>query len=334
MAITFGQAKLQLAQFAGRAGLCPDDPEVDLFVKEVLQGLLFKGPESSLRAYCFQVRAGCITVPYELETINKVQVDDRPGEAWSMWFKYHDQGFLNGKCMPFSDAMSEEANRYPTAYMVPAGGSQIGVMGICEEDLDAHVLVKGVDPTGREIFTVHDGEQVSGEYLSIKRGQIRVTTAKFARIDYVIKTKTKGYVTLLAVNPEVGSRKFLSDYSPLEEIPQYRRYRLTVRCRENAIVNVLGRVRLRENYADSDVIPVENISALKTAAQGIQLRLNTNYELAVAADKVVGGLLTEENQYKKDGSSTPINVHFATSPGTIRNVLNPFRRTFRGWWGQ
>lgn len=330
MQITFGKAKEILAKYASKGGSCPDDAEVDLFVKEVLQYIIYKGPQSALRTYCFQARQGCITLPYELETPIKVKIGDRSGDVWSQWFKYYDTPYLNDDdCLPAFNALYEEGNTYPIVYDVPAGGSQIGVLGICSEADDAHVIVKGVDATGREIFTHHKGEQISGEYLSIVKGQIRVTTASFAKITNVVKTKTNGYVQLLAVDLKANTRCFLADYSPLEEIPAYRRCRLTKRCNENSVITVLGRIRLKENYADSDVIPVENIAALKIAAQGLQLQENNDFQGAAAKDRAVDTLVTQENQYKKVSGGQPLNVYHPTSPGSIQNIVTGSFRRYR-----
>lgn len=333
MALTFRTAKEQLAQYAGRGGLCPDDVEVGIFVKEVLQYLLYKGPTSALRTYCFSAKEGCITLPYELEVPLKVRIDDQTGSVWSGWFKYYDTSRLDGQCYEAANALVEEPNHYPTVYQLPKGGSQVGVMGTCREEADAHLIVKGVDVTGREIFTVHKGEQVSGEYLSIIKDKIRYTGACFGRIDSVVKSKTNGYAGLFAIKPEVNYRQFLADYSPLEEIPQYRRFRLTVRCKETAVVSVLGRIRLKENYADSDVIPIDNIYVLNLAAQGVQLSKNNDFQGAQIKDAQVTNHMTEENQYKKVSPGQPLDCFQPTSPGSIRGIISGgFGRRGGGWW--
>lgn len=331
MAITFGQARLQLAQYAGRGGLCADDDEVALFVKEVLQYLLFKGPQAALKTYCFQAHQGCITIPHELEVPLRVSIDNHSGSVWSGWFKYYDTANLDAHCVPAARALTEVPGYFPTVYEIPKGGAKVGVMGTCREDADAHVIVKGLDATGREIFTDHKGEQISGEYLSIVKGQIRTTSVKFSKITHVVKSKTLGYVQLLAVVPDLDLRHFLADYSPLEEIPQYRRFRLTMPCPDKALVNVMGRIRLKENYADSDVLPIENIHLLKVAAQGLQAEQNNNPEIAQAKNKLVMDLMTEENEYKNVSTSQPLDVFHATSPGVIRNVISR-RFDFRRWW--
>lgn len=331
MPLTFGQARELLAVYAGRGGLCPDDDQVSLFVREVLQYILFKGPTAAIRTYCFQSCGGCITIPYELEVPLKVKINNESGSVWSEWFKFYDSGFMDGECLPASNAMVEEANKFATIYDVPEGGSKIGVVGICEEDKDAHIVVKGVDATGREIITNHKGEQISGEYLSIKKGQVQLSSVKFARIDSVVKTRTNGYVQLLAIGDNWNNRKFLADYSPFEEIPQYRRFKLTVRCSNRAIVNVLGRIRLKDHYADNDVIPIENLHLLKIAAQGIQLESNNDVQSAQIKDKMVDTLLDQENRYKKVSVGQPLDVYHPISGGSIQNIVQGLN--FRKWWG-
>jgi len=329
VSITFGDAKILLAEFAARGGLCPDDPRVDLFVKSILQTLLFKGPNDCIRTFCFQARRGMITLPYELETPIKVLINNESGGTWSKWFSYYDTGHQDDRCILAGNALREDPNPYPTIYDLPAGGSRVAVMGVCDEAEDAHLIVRGKDPTGREIVTFQDGEQVVGEYLSIKKGQLRYTTVNFATITEVVKTKTAGYVQLYGYNPDTYLRYFLADYSPLEEIPRYRRFQLTVECRENAEVKVIGRIRLKENYGDSEVLPIGNIYALKTAAQGMNLNDNNDIQGAIVKDQFAEKLLMQENQYKKVGSGQTIDVARVTSGGTIKNIMSPrsgFRR--------
>lgn len=323
MSLTFCQAKILLAEYAARGGLCPDDPRVDLFVKSVLQTMLFKGPNDCIRTFSFQARRGMITLPFELETPIKVLINNESGGVWSKWFDYYDTGtFPDNKCKLAADALREDPNPYPTVYDMPVGGMNVAVMGVCDEACDAHLIVRGRDTSGREIFTFQDGEQVVGEYLTIKKGQLRYTTNKFSTITEVVKTKTNGYTQLYGFDPVSGLRHFLADYSPLEEIPRYRRFCLTTRCNENAEVRIIGRIRLKENYGDSEVIPISNIYALKIAAQGMNLNDNNDIQGAIGKDQFVEKLLTQENAYKKVGSGQTIDVNRITSGGVIKNVMS------------
>lgn len=320
--LTFGQAKEILRQYASRAGRCSSDDALNLFVLQILQYMLFSGAYGNLRKFTFNAVRGCFTVPHELETALKVKIDCEVGSVWDKWFEWHNDRDLEGKCFPAGEALYEEPNRYPTVYDL-VYPSRVGVLGICDESCDAHVIVTGEDPTGREIFTTHKGEQISGEYLTITKGQIKFTTVEFGKITGILKSKTKGYVQLLAVNPTVGKTYFLSDYTPLEEKPAYRRYKLTSKnCARLLKVSVLGRIRLKEAYADTDFIPFENLYALQVAGQSINLQYNNDVQGAQAKDQIMQDLITRENEYKRVENGQPMEVFKALSPGAVKNIVS------------
>jgi hypothetical protein len=332
MAILWSRAKEILSRYVGTGGACATNPEVDQFVREVLEYLLISGEYGNEHKFCFCAQQGCITLPYELETPLKVKIDNRIGTVWDRWFEFHQTKYLED-CQPAGTALIEDPNYYPTIYNIPSAGARFGVIGTCQEDEGAHVVVKGIDATGREIFTVHNGEQVSGEYVSIRKGYLTVTNAMFARIDAVVKSKTKGYVQAYWVNPAEGTKGFLADYSPLEEVPQYRRFQLTESCWRtcNAKVSILGRVRLKEAYADNDLIPFDNILALNLAGQYVNAHYNNAPDLAAAKGKALESVIDKENSHKKIKNGNPIEVFLPTSGGSISNIIGGgLRRGF--WW--
>lgn len=328
--LTFLQAKQILAKYASRAGTCIDDPTLPFFVKEVLQQLLFQGTYGNLRKFCFMAVRNCFTVPYELETIEKIKIDGWVGSAWDRFFEFHSAGDIPG-CTPLGNAAFEEPNYYPTVYDIPAGGARVGCMGTCVEAEDAHIIVKGIDLTGREIITVHNGQQIVGEYLTIRRNEIRYTQAVFASITGIVKSPTQGYVNLLWLNLPLNLKGFLADYSPLEEVPAYRRYRLTSPCNEERLrVSALGRIRLKETYTDNDLIPFENILAINMAGQAVQEAKNRNMPVALASASIGAQTIENENSYKKPDVGQPMEVFIPMSGGAVPsiNVGGGFP-----WWG-
>lgn len=321
MPITWKDAKKLLAPYAGRAGICPGDSEVDLFAKTVLQQMLYSSPYGSLRKFCFSAPKGCFTVPYELETPLKVQIDGTVGSVWDRWFDMYHQHELS-KCLLASESLVEDPNSYPTVYDLPVSGAHVAVMGTALEDTDAHLIVQGIDLTGREVITNHQGTQISGEYLRIRRGELRYTQVKFRKITGIIKTKTNGYAHLMWITPDTSNKGFLSDYSPLEEIPAYRRFKLTtVSCDSVMQVAVLGRIRLKPNYADEDLIPFDNLFAITLAGQAINAQNNDNMEVAQAKDTKLETVLSKENEYKRVNNGQPIEVYVPLSGGVIRNIV-------------
>lgn len=321
MPITYKAAKEILSTYVGRGGVCADDPRVDLFTRQVLEYLLVSGSYGNVRKFCFCAVRGCFTIPYELETPLKIKIDGVVGNVWDRWFEFHSTDQLLG-CIPADRSIFEDPNQYPTAYDLPPTGGRVGVLGTCTEDVGANVIVKGTDLTGREIVTVHNGNQIVGEYLSIRKGELVYTTAMFAKITAVLKSPTNGYVQLLWVRPDLNLKGFLSDYSPLETTPSYRRYQLTTPCPgENVKVSILGRIRLKEAYADNDYIPFDNVYTLQLAGQAVNSNFNNDPATAKAKDTMMLDMVNRENEIKRVNNGTPIEVWIPTSGGAIRNII-------------
>lgn len=321
MPLTFKQAKEILAKYDGRGGSCVTAPTVPLFVQKTLQHLLYSGEYGSLRTFSFCAQNGCITLPYELETPLKVKIGDRVGSVWDKWYEYHSSKEMCD-CLPANQALIEDPNFYPTIYDIPfPNGAFVGVLGVCEEDSDATVIVQGFDATGREIFTTNSkGEQVVGEQLTIKKGTIKYTQAAFAKITGIVKSVTNGYVQLLWVSPSRNLKGFLADYSPLETAPSYRRFRLTSPCCELLRVSILGRIRLKSTYTDNDYIPFDNLYALDLAGQEINANANRAPDLASAANTQMVNAVNLENEYKRVQNGQPMEVYIPLSGGAIRNI--------------
>lgn len=326
MPLIFKQAKEILAKYAGPAGTCLDSPGLNSFVQEVLDYLLIKGTYGCTRKFCFNAIKGCITLPYELQTPLKMKVDCVVGSVWNKWFEYHETDVLSD-CVPCDSALFEDPNGYPTVYDPPDGGGRIGATSACPEACDANLIVQGVDNTGREIVTIHDGKQIVGEYLSIKYGTLTYTQNTFAKVTGIVKTVTKGYVQLYSVNPDAMLKNYLADYSPLEELPSYRRYKLRTPCSPSVKLSVLGRIRLKQVYTDTDFIPFENRSTLALAGQTINSRTNTDIQTSILQDGVLDKVITQEAAHKTPQVGTPIEVFKPLSAGHVRNINC-------GWWGR
>lgn len=322
MPILYSEAKQILAKYNDAGGSCTTAPGVDMFVRQVLEYMLVSGEYGNLRKFTFQATKGIFTVPYELEVPIKVKINDCVGTSWDKWFEWHSGNELGSGCIPASNALYEDPNEYPTAYDMPPPGSQVGVLGICAEDDDAYVIVQGEDLNHRPVFTVHKGEQVSGEYLSIVKNEIRYTQSVFSKITGILKTKTNGYVQLLWVNSAMNLKGFLSDYSPLETKPSYRRYRITSRgCGNIVKVSVLARIRLKPAYADTDYIPFDSIYALSLAGQSINANFNNDVSTAQAKDTMMQNVITKNNEYKRVENGQPVEFFYGLSAGLIKNIV-------------
>lgn len=331
MPLTYREAKETLARFAGTGGLCADNPEVDMFTRQVMDYLLLSGSYGNVHKFCFCSVGGCITIPFELETPLKVKVDGVVGTVWDFWQEFHATKFLDA-CLPADNSLSEDPNVFPTVYPLPAGGAQVGVLGFCEEDCTARIIVQGRDPTGREIITTHNGEQIVGEHLTIRKGIITHTQVVFGEITGIVKSETVGYVQLVWIKPAYNQKGFLADYSPLETNPSYRRFNLKPVCGcANGFhkISVLGRIRLKQRYTDNDYVPFSNRYALMLAGQAVNANFNTNPDAAIAFDKQLMVQIERENEYKGVNNGSPIEVFIPTSGGAIRGIVGEVGFGFR-----
>lgn len=320
--ITYGEAKSFLSKYAGNAGVGASASGVDLFIREVLDYLLISGQHGNLRTFCFTAVNGCITLPYELEVPLKVKIDKEVGTVHDGWFSFASQDVLE-ECIPATDALKEQVGTFPTVYDLPSAGANVGVYGTASEDATAHIIIMGKDPAGNEIYTNHQGTQYAGERLTIKMGEIRYTQAVFGSITGIVKSHTNGYATLIWYYPTTGTKGFLASYSPFEEKPGYRRFKLSNKYYSSTVkVSVLGRIRLKEKYADNEIIPFDNTYTLALAAQTIQAHANNDIEVAANKDRALVSLIERENKYKKINNGKPIvDVFFPTSGGSIKNLV-------------
>lgn len=328
MSISYGEAKRILRKYVGNAGSC-NPQDLDIFVKKVLQYIMYSGQHGSERKFCFCAVNGCFTLPYELDVPLKVTIDKEAGQVWNRWYEFRT-GFDGSRCYEAADALFEEPNHYPTVYDLPSCGARVGVMGTSCESPDAHVIVYGLDTTGREVFTFHKDQRIKGEYLSIKKGVVSTSNVVFGKITEVSKTETVGYVNALWISENGESRGFLADYSPLETSPEYRRVRITGHpCKPFHKITVLGRIRLKDKYADDERIPFDNYMVLDLAGQFVNSSTNDDPQGASLKDQQVVTLIEREGVYKRVNTGNPFDVYVPLSPGGIPKLQGRARRGHR-----
>jgi hypothetical protein len=320
MIITFKQAKDLLAPYAGKAGKCSDDESVGLYVKEVIQQLLFRGASGNLRKWAFVTQNGTFTAPPDLELPVKMKVDTHVGMVYDKFYEFYDQNTLSD-CSPCEDGLVEEPNTYFTSFDIPCGGARLLAVPLCKEDADAKLLISGIDETGKEIYMPHKGERFKGEYLGIDKEKNKYTQKTFVKITGIEKSVTKNYVRLYWYDPSTGDKGVLAEYRPGDTHPSFRRYRVVgLSCDACFKITVLGRIRFCDNYHDNDIIPVSNMRALKLMGQQLQAEDNDDIEAAAYKNQRVEQTLNNENNYKRTPSA-PIDFFGPTSPGNIKNLI-------------
>lgn len=320
MPLLFSQFKELVAPYVGKAGKCPTASETAIFARQVMEYLLLAGSQAGVRKLCIVAHKGCVTLPPEVDVPLKVKIEKRSAETWTKWGSFSSASGSFESYREVGDALIETGEYTPLAYPLPACGSIVGVMAVCEEEPDSYVTIQGNDITGRRIFTSVEGESIPGERFRLVKGQIRHGKVRFGEITAVVKPKTKGYVSVHAVDVENNSQDFLGDYSPFDERPMFRKYRLTTKCGDTANLSILCRVRLRDVYHDHDLTLFDNTIAVVLAAQRLQSEVNYDSAMANYKKQAVDELLDREAGYKKN-SGLPVDVFYPLSGGAIRGIV-------------
>lgn len=320
MSLTFGQAKEIVRPYCGVSGKSLDSPELNNFVLKVLQYLLITGSPGGEKMFEFYTGKGFFTAPYELETPLKVLVNGKVGNAVNKWFEFRSGPNLCEGFMEASNNLIEDPNPYYTSFEGPSTGFIIGVKSYAEEDSKASIIISGQDVTGKDIFTEHKGADISGELLEIEKNIIHWSNVEFGNINGVLKTVTCGYVCLYWKDC-YGNTGLLSEYSPVDEAPTYRRFKLKIAdCPEYAKITVLGRTRLKNYYADSDRIPFDMQYQIEVAAQQVQAQTSDQLDSANQKDNFLVNLIDRESIHKKVNNGTPLEYYYPTSGGTIKGI--------------
>lgn len=322
MGFTFGEFRKIVAPYAGRSGRCATSEEVAVFSRQVMENLLYSGSQAGVRKVCILAYMGMFTLPPEVEVPIKAKIDHQVANVWSKWLSYHSVDNHFEKCGPAGEIFAEDGSYSPLAYQLPPDGSVIGVMGNCEEAGDSFVIVQGRDLTGKEIYTTFDGEQVVGEKFRIKKGELRFGKVRFGEITALTKPQTNGYVSLFAVD-EISQqiRQFLGSYSPSEERPLYRVFKLITRKFPYIVhLSMLCRVRLKDSYHDNEITLFDNSLAILLSAQRLQSEVNNDVQTAGYKSQAVDNILEREAGYRK-APVGPLDICHVTAGSSIRNII-------------
>ena len=318
------RARQIVAEFAGKKGKCSESDAVRDFVIEVVERLLLKGAHGSLRKWEFCLAHQCFTAPPDLEVPLKVKIEGMVESVWSKWYEFHDVNSAEIQNSNYKPGLFEETGRYFTIYDIPSCGARVSAIPGGTEKEDAEITIQGLDPEGREIFTIRDGKQVHGETIKISRDEPIFTQKTFGKITGVEKSRTCHHVRLywqtVDCNNKFLARGLLSEYRPNDTLPSYRRFKVPQASPDCiAKICILGRVKMLESYHDNDILPVSSLGALRSMATLIQSEQNNRINEARFHNSSVDKILNDENEYYKTGEE-PLDFVWDTSPGRNENL--------------
>lgn len=337
-AITFKTLVTRLARYAGRAGVCDDDEEAKAFAIEILEEYLSVGGEKGgLHKWAVKVCDNCITLPPDLAVPLKIKTNCESGIVSSEWYEFYDRATeeeCHG-CAEEGVSLQMEVNTFPTVYDLPCNGARV----VAEMSLDCPVTVKGNDIPhvtiqgtcrGNDVWTTYKGKDIHGERLDLLSDKLVRSLTIFDRISQVTISKTPGFKTLWAQVDGADKLSLLARYNPSQTIGMFRRAKI-MGVQKNSTVVILGRVQVRDSYADNDIVPVTNMSAMIRLAKSRQSEENSNYAGAAFSMQRAEKNINDKNDYERQGQDDPFDIIAVTAPSAFHNYGGFFGHRRRRW---
>lgn len=268
------------------------------FGQRVLERMFYRGKHGSLLSICMCAYKGCITVPEDVEHIEKIKVNGITQSLFSHWWEYStatEQDFSTNYC-----GVAHLPDKFYTQYDSPYTSFFPVIRArASNEDPSSFIKIHGRDINGEKVFLRHNSETVAGEWLPIISGSRVEGTIPFVTISGIEKSETKGYIDLYAKDPATGEMSYLSGYSPRETKPFYTRIKVSG-CPDGQKVklDILAKLKILNTYADNELLPIIGVDIVEQIAQEIRLGKDNDFQNSIAAGAVAKELIRDENNYK------------------------------------
>lgn len=330
MIYTLKDAKDFLSPYVDE-GICRDDPRVVTRVNESISRLITQGDwVNSVVNVKYFTYGDYIALPYDVEKVLGATIDCSPVSIFSPIYEFVENGPGNCRNLVYSNLV-DMGDGFPTFFDPPQGTCTVPAETLLmafsksADDVDTTLTVHGYDYRRTKIYediiVNHWVGGVEGAITNISA--VNKGTLHFLDIDHIVKSITDNYVSLYAWDPVTNNMYALSKFHMDETAPSYRRYRISAAYRPSTVpvttdTECCGQmvyIRAKKRYLpvlrETDVLLIQNLSALKLMCQAITKE--NNYEVVVAAslekkaietlDKQLSNNRTADNLFQVDSTA-------------------------------
>lgn len=344
---TFGQIKAALAETAGVTGMPVTDARLLRYVNNAIQELMAEGdwPGVVDRWYFrFDETTGLIALPYFMERLLGVTVNDVPKEIRSPWFEFcqygpgvvrdeetDNQGNTRWRRVNWNNIVLDRGES-PLQKDIPLTGGPYKLRVYATEDeavggVNPVINLQGPDVDGQPIRVTDGTAYSTGEDVAIDFTTGPQTTVNdFYGVTAVAKPATNAPVLLYAVDG-AGVETLVATYAFNETSPSFRRYFIPSLYRSETGVRdriILARCR-RKFFAvaeDDDRLLIGNELALSEMMIAQERRRQDDFEAYVAHKQTAVDLMKKEALAHTGKSRVP---SLTFQRGFPMGEINPMR---------
>jgi len=288
------------AEFVDGGGLCADNPKVATRVNQAISRLLETDDYNfTLDRIRFFTKNNSITLPREYVAARMVGMDGTPIPLDSIAYEFLEAG--PGLCRYEQlTKLVDEGTGFPVCFDVPPEGTwYLLAYSTATADTTKTIRVTSRHPV--PAFDLPINRWASTEGVGISDPAISTDPCASVKA-LVLPDGLEGYITLYAYDPTTFQHYFLSKYHPDERAPGYRRYRLPRFDRENGVsVQLLCKKQYLPATLVTDVLLIQNLSAIKLMVMGIEQENNRDVNGAIAYQQLALGQMQKQQSNESRG---------------------------------
>ena len=327
--LTYGQAKAEIARVCGVSGMAVTDPRVLVRTNAAIQELMNEGEYPNVvDRWHIVATDGHLVLPSFLDRLMQINIKGVPQTISSPWYQFCAYGPGTPSDNPqaefnrwwVDERMITDWGEFPTQVRLPETGGpwNLRVYTAVDENLltDGTSLppvcvLQGTDGNGQIIRMADGTSYTTGESVPLDSSVAYVqTTQQFSTLSAFTKPVTRGPIKLTAWDGVTET--VLYNYIFTDTTPSYHHYFshwLQTLTRFDSGVNKIVRARCRKRFvpvsADTDVLIVSNLPALKEVVIAQWKRDADNLQSYVAHKQTALSLMNKEAEAYRGKSRIP-----------------------------
>lgn len=291
--------QIQDSSIPETVGLCASDlPSILKGANEVIQRLLVApelgdaGWHGTYAKAVFTVNPTnpYVTTPRDVARLEDIDVCNQPIKVENQFWEFllFGEGLKKPPCTVGSQCGEMRAldrGTVSTWVDIPAGNA-MRVFLTNAADKNKRVFFKAIDANGNPIYTIDNGVQVNGFFVSLDTPFVdSLYTMSVGGILGIQKDTTLGPVSIYGVDPGTGVQTLLTTLAPNENNPSYRRYflsNLPKQCFQcglptgNVQMTAMAQLEFVPATCSTDYLLIGNLPAIKSEWMSMRLERMDN----------------------------------------------------------
>lgn len=303
-------ADIKASRICEALNIPPTDTRLASYVNEAIQRLLQKGRWwGTMAKYAFTATSGCITLPRQIATIEKVAQDNQVIDLHDFWYEFIDNGWGTRD----SDSSGLEAlfkGRFPIFSDIIPPGKRVRCLCDLASDVGKEVLILGYDDDNNWIRTTQSGVVADGELIALAQTPGTTSVNNFQVVtDIQAPATLNGQWWLYELDTATLVTRMIGQYQYDEVRPSFARYLFPAIGSTNALVEALVKLEFIPVKNDADYSLIGNLAALKKECMAVKAEEENRFQDAVALEAMAVKLLDEElDHYLGAGRNLGINI--------------------------